>query len=191
LKTIISANVQPWTKVGEPEELTKSFGAYLMKQAFRSPEGKEDDFSLFGGKNWATICPITKDGNLVLVRQYKQGINDIVLEFPAGTAEAAEDLEKTAARELTEETGYRAGQIISLDYRYYISTRKSPNYFRVFVALRCSFTDHQKLDADENIEVLEATPEEFWFMVRMGEIVDPSTLTAALQAVFLGQLLLV
>ncbi|MDP3997817.1 MAG: NUDIX hydrolase [bacterium] len=187
MKTIIAANIKPWSKVGVPEQLAKLFGAYLQKQVFRDPDGQEHDFSLFGGRNFAIVCAITTEGKLILVRQYKQGVHDIVIEFSAGTAEEGENLELTATRELEEETGFRAGRMLKL-HRHHISTRKSPSFFRVFLALDCSFTGKRRLDADETIEVLEAEPQEFWDLVRTGQITEPSTLTAALHATLAGYL---
>ena len=188
MKTIFKANIEVWTKIDDPIHLADLYGAYLDQQVFRDPQGKKHDFSLFGGKNWATVCPITTEGNLVLVRQYKQGVHDIVIEFPAGTVAEGEDLDLTAARELEEETGYRAESMIIFNQQHHISTRKSPSYFQVFVALNCSFTGKRRLDADETIEVLEATPQEFWDLVKSGQITEPSTLTVALHAVLAGHL---
>jgi len=125
---VIPADVKAWTKTGEPQVLAKSFGAYLHLQKFCDPDGHESDFSLFGGKNWAIICPVTKSGDLILVRQYKQGVDKIVIEFPAGTASDGEGLEATASRELLEETGFHAERVISLSGPHHISTRKSPTF---------------------------------------------------------------
>ncbi len=187
MKKIIGADVREWKAVGEPEVLAKLYGAYLKKQTFRDPNGEEHVFSIFGGKNWATICPITTEGNLVLVEQFKQGNRAIGFEFPAGTIGEGEELEDTAIRELREETGYEAAKMMSM-HKHHISTRKSDCFFQVFIARDCTLTADRSLDKDEVIRVWEADPQEFWEMVLSGLITEPSTLVAAQYAQMLGLL---
>lgn len=187
MKTIFTAKVESWAKVGEPETLASSRECRFLSQCFRSPDGQEHDYSLLSWQNGSIVCPITSEGNLVLVRQYKQGINDITLEFPAGATEKNEDPIDTATRELLEETGYASDTIHCL-YRHPICSRKSPTCFHVFIALHCKLVGSQQLDEAETIEVLEATPQEFWRLVRTGVITDPITLTAAIHALLAGHL---
>jgi ADP-ribose pyrophosphatase len=60
------------------------------------------------------LVPLLDDGRVVLVRQWRHAVGTMLLEVPAGTREPDEPLERTAARELTEETGYTADRIIPL-----------------------------------------------------------------------------
>ncbi len=63
-------------------------------------------------KGAAAVVPITKEGKLLLVRQYRSGLNRETLEIPAGGRDSVEEpYEVCAARELEEETGYRAGKL--------------------------------------------------------------------------------
>ncbi len=60
------------------------------------------------------LVPLLDDGRVVLVRQWRHAVGQMLLEIPAGTREPNEPPERTAARELTEETGYTADRIIPL-----------------------------------------------------------------------------
>ncbi len=60
------------------------------------------------------LVPLLDDGRVVLVRQWRHAVGKMLLELPAGTREPNESPERTAARELTEETGYTAARIIPL-----------------------------------------------------------------------------
>jgi ADP-ribose pyrophosphatase len=64
------------------------------------------------------LVPLLPDGRVVLVRQWRHAVATMLLEVPAGTREPNEPPERTAARELTEETGYTADQIIPLGALY-------------------------------------------------------------------------
>lgn len=77
---------------------------------FRHPArdtGKE--FFVIDAPDWAVVAPVTPAGELVLVRQYRFGIEQLSLELPGGVVEPDEAPVITAARELAEETGYRGG----------------------------------------------------------------------------------
>lgn len=60
---------------------------------------------------WVNIVATTIDDNLILIRQYRHGINDYVLELPAGMVTEGEDPAVTAKRELLEETGFEGRDV--------------------------------------------------------------------------------
>ncbi len=60
------------------------------------------------------LVPLLDDGRVVLVRQWRHAVGRMLLEVPAGTREPNEPPERTASRELVEETGYRAEKIVAL-----------------------------------------------------------------------------
>lgn len=59
--------------------------------------------------DFAVIVPVTEEGKIVLVRQYRHGVEEVLLELPAGCMEPGEEPEVSAHRELSEETGYTGG----------------------------------------------------------------------------------
>lgn len=131
--------IQPWQKVGEPVIIATEYGKKFIRQIFRNPAtGKEEKFVLYGQRNWSVVLPFTDDGNVVAVRQYKQGCDQITLELPAGTADfKGETPEEVMRRELLEETGYEPAEVVVLGPPQFIATRNSWTQFHPFLAKGC------------------------------------------------------
>ena len=73
------------------------------------------DFYVLKLSNWANVIPITEDGNVVFVKQYRHGTSQVTLEIPGGIVDLEdEDTKETARRELFEETGYKSEDLIFL-----------------------------------------------------------------------------
>ena len=77
-------------------------------------DGSRTRFIEFSRVDWAQIVPITPDGKVVLVRQYRHGAQRVTLEIPGGLVDPGEDPATAALRECLEETGYRARAAVSL-----------------------------------------------------------------------------
>ena len=66
--------LESWTKEGEPRVIGKKYGKFLQMQDFRNPQtGELEEFALFGQKDWSVILAVTDHGDVLVVRQYKQG----------------------------------------------------------------------------------------------------------------------
>jgi 8-oxo-dGTP pyrophosphatase MutT (NUDIX family) len=120
-----------------------------------SPLGKTGKYTVIDTHDWALIVPVldTREGKqFVMVRQWRHGLQDLCVEFPGGVIEDGEEKEEGAARELREETGYRAGKIIRL-----ATVNPNPaimsNRVHFFLALDLVDTGRQELDMDEFVEV--------------------------------------
>jgi 8-oxo-dGTP pyrophosphatase MutT (NUDIX family) len=77
-------------------------------------DGAEHDFYRIQSSSWTQIIPITKDRQVVLVRQYRHGAGRVTLEIPGGLVADGEDPGEAAMRECLEETGYRARNAVPL-----------------------------------------------------------------------------
>ena len=128
----------------------------VLSSRRRSFAGKEATFFLLDAPDWVTVVPLVRNSGgedcFVMVRQYRHGSMSITLEFPAGTVEKGEEPHTTAARELTEETGYRAGSLMPLG-----SVSPNPafmnNTMHTFLATDCTDTRVQSLDEHESVDV--------------------------------------
>lgn len=144
-----------------------------------TPEQKEVVFDTIVHKGAAAVVPVTAEGNILMVRQYRNALERVTLEIPAGGLDGAEEpTRNAAARELEEETGYASD---SLEYLMTIcpcvaySTEKIDIY--VAKELRPS---HQNLDEDEFIDVAVCSVQELTELILKGEIQDAKTVAAIL-----------
>ena len=122
------------------------------------------------------VIPITDDGKLVLVRQYRFVLNGRLLEFPAGTVEVEEGPEATVKREIEEETGYRAHRWEHLG-DFPLAPGYSDEIIYTYLAQDLEkLKDPPAQDEDEDIEVVLMTPEELEAAIMAGEPVDAKTI---------------
>lgn len=116
-----SVGMQPWRKCAERSILdTRIFR--VLQRAMQSGDGsKEGEFYALNCPDWALCVPVTDDGRLLLVRQFRYGIESFGWEVPGGVLHVGEDPVAGAARELEEETGYQA-----VDYALLGASRPNP-----------------------------------------------------------------
>jgi ADP-ribose pyrophosphatase len=116
------------------------------------------------------------DGNFVFVKQYRKAIEQITLECVAGTLEKGEDPVVCAERELAEETGYQAGELIHLG-----RVCPSPGYLDEKIEIfytEITGTVQAEQDEDEHCEPIELSWQEIESAIDSGEIIDSKTLAA-------------
>lgn len=148
----------------------------------RLPMGVEGYWECVRHPGGALAVPITKEGKLVLVRQYRFSFGGRLLEFPAGTVEPTEDPAETIKREIEEETGYRANTWRSLG-KFPLAPGYSDEFIYAFLATDLVKLDQPpKQDDDEDIEVVLMSFDEFEEALKAGEPIDAKTVTSYLLA---------
>ena len=140
---------------------------------------KISNFFGLNSTNWVNIIPITKDNEIILVEQYRHGIDASAIEIPAGLIEKNEEPKFAAMRECIEETGYEGeGEAIFLG-----KVRPNPaflnNYCYHYLWLNCEKKYAQNLDENEDINVLKVSFDEIKKMINRNEI-DHSLVISAL-----------
>ncbi len=140
-----------------------------------------DDFFVVDSSPWVAVVCRDEQGRIVLVRQYRHGINRETLELPAGGIEAGELPLEAARRELREETGYEADAWHSLSSFAQDPARQSC-VAHFFLATGARQVAEQRLDASENIETVLLPPSELLVAVQRGRILHGLHVAALLLA---------
>lgn len=148
----------------------------------RLPNQAEGEWECIHHPGGALAVPVTPDGDLVLVRQYRFTAKGRLLEFPAGTVEVGEDPAKTIEREIEEETGYRAHQWRSLG-QFFLAPGYSDEIIYAFLAQDLEQLETPPAqDEDEDIEVVLMSPAAFEQAVLDGESIDAKSICSFMLA---------
>jgi len=129
-------------------------------------------------RGFVIVAALTPERRVVLVRQYKHGVAQIVLELPAGMIDAGETPEACAIRELAEETGY-VGDAPQLLRTLFADPTSSNASFHIFLIENAVRKFAQSLDTTEAIEVETTSIEDLHAAVRDGRIGSGSQVAAA------------
>ncbi|HVU24890.1 MAG TPA: NUDIX hydrolase [Opitutus sp.] len=141
------------------------------------PRGSERDFVVIDAPDWVNVIAVTPDGRMVLVRQFRFGVNEFSLEIPGGVMEAGEEPLVAGLRELREETGFAGAPARLLG-----SVHPNP----AIQANRCHFvlvdgavaSAAIAWDADEEIQVTTLPVDEVFALARAGKITHGLVLDA-------------
>lgn len=122
------------------------------------------------------IVPLLDDGRVIVERQYRYPLQQVILEFPAGKLDPGEARQRCAMRELAEETGYRAREWACAGVLH-PTVAYSTEFIEIWFA-RGLYQGEQHLDQGEFIEVLAQEPAALDAAARRGELTDAKSLIA-------------
>lgn len=180
----LTASETPMPIGQEPPQLLKQRLFYEGRKfnfevtRLRLPNRAEGDWECIRHPGGALAVPVTDDGKLVLVRQYRFAVMGRLLEFPAGTIEPEESPAETIRREIEEETGYSASEWLSLG-KFALAPGYSDEMIYAFLARGLKPIETTPLlDADEDLEVVLMTPDELEKAILAGEAIDSKSISS-------------
>ncbi len=140
--------------------------------------GKITHFDYINHKGAAAMIPVDAEGNILMVRQYRNAVDQYTLEIPAGGLNQGEDCRTCAIRECEEETGYKAGKVyhlLDLFTTVAFSNEKIGIYYTTEIT-----PSKQNLDEDEFVTFEKHSLKELTKMILDGKIVDAKTIAGIL-----------
>ena len=160
------------------QEILKGHFLHAFRDQVALPDGQTTVREYVVHPGAVMIMALTDDGRLVMERQYRYPMRQVMLEFPAGKLDAGEDQWVCARRELLEETGYQARE-----WAYAGVLHPVISYSTEFIGIwfaRGLQVGQRRLDEGEFLDVFTATPTELLQWARDGRITDAKTLTGLL-----------
>lgn len=141
-------------------------------------EEKQTTFDFINHRGASAMIPVDKDGKILMVRQYRNAIDDYTLEIPAGGLNPGEDNLTCAIRECEEETGFMAGEVhhlIDIFTTVAFSNEKICIYYTEDIT-----PSKQNLDEDEFVTIERHSLEDLTTMIFDGRIKDAKTIAGIL-----------
>ncbi|MCB9420965.1 MAG: NUDIX hydrolase [Ardenticatenaceae bacterium] len=162
--------VRKWEKLNSQH--LADYRIFTVRQDKRvSPRtGREHQFYVLESQDWINVIPLTPEGKVVMIHQFRHGTAEITLEIPGGIVDNEDgDPAVAARRELLEETGYAAGDIVHIG-----TVAPNPafldNRCHTYLALDARWVQQPQFDGAEDIAVEEFDLAEVPELIRNGRI---------------------
>lgn len=146
---------------------------HAKRDTVRLPDGHTATREYVIHPGAVVVVPLLDDGRIVLERQYRYPVGQVMTEFPAGKLDAGESPLVCGQRELLEETGYTAREWAYAGLMH-LAVGYSTEIIHIFFARGLTLGDRQ-LDHGEFVDVFTATPQELFDGCRDGRVTDAKT----------------
>ena len=169
-------------KALDSEEIFKAGFFRLRKDRCEMPDGRiMPRYYVMEFPDWVNVFPVTEEGEVLLVKQYRHASGQIHLELPGGSSEpgSSESVEEAALRELVEETGYSSQELIRVG-THYPNPAMQNNRMHSFIALNCKKTQEPQFDPYEELELYPRSIEQVRTHLAQGDI-DHTIMVASIQ----------
>lgn len=174
-----SGSPAPWRRLGsEPFASTRIFD--VVRAIYQHPaRERPQDFFVLNAPDWVNVVALTPEHHLVLVRQFRFGINAFSLEIPGGVIDPGEDPLVAGVRELSEESGY-VGAAARLLGSVHPNPAMQSNRCHLVLVEAARRSAELDWDPDEEFEIMTRPVEEVYTMAARGEITHALVLDALL-----------
>lgn len=162
------------------EEIFDGVAIHLFRDEILLPNGNKGVREVVRHPGAVCVLPLTDDGQVIFVNQFRYALNKVTLEVPAGKLEKGEDPMEAALRELSEETGVEAKTIVPMG-ALYTTPALMDEIIYMYIATDLS-QGEQHLDEDEFVNVIKIPLSKAVEMVMNGEIRDAKTQIMILKA---------
>lgn len=165
----MNEELKPWPRL-ESEELGDFHVFRLRRDTRLSPRtGQRHKFYVLDTGDWVNVVPVTPDNKIVLIRQFRHGTGEITLEIPGGMVDDGEQPISSARRELMEETGYEAQELIHIG-----TVTPNPailnNRCHTFLARNCRQVSEPSPEGSEDIRIDVVDAAEAPSLIASGQI---------------------
>lgn len=158
--------IQPWKVLS-----TRYLRENIRVDRCKTSSGKVIEPVIFEYGTWVSIVALTRQQEVLLIRQYRHGLGKIIWELPGGGVEDNEEPLTAARRELLEETGYTSDRIIEVG-KVSPNPSNHTNLMYAYLALDARKIGDQTLDETEEIEVFPIPLNDVILMARNGELLQ-------------------
>ena len=165
-------NLQSWKHLSSKYIHREKWFNLRSDKVLKGNGAEMEPYYVFEFSDWVNVLPVTKDGKIILVKQYRYALGVWSIEVPGGIMDPHETHpEEAAKRELLEETGYSCENIEQVAI---VATNPATQNNRLFcyLATGCELTHKQDFDDDEEIELMLVTMEEIKELLRNNGIIQ-------------------